>query len=262
VLFVVASVTSFPSAWSSQSLESNGTALCWNEMSAGQLWQSRKGVLNDSRLSWTVADLPSPLDDDEDRIMVAAATFDPSRQQLVQLNTSSDKVSALACKHFFLSSEEPEGDVTITSVKIKIGGDLVDAKSSTRISWTLCRERDCNKPENTDLTSNVTTLTAAAPSGEGWFSRLEFHLELKDHAPQHAILINELKLTVFYNWTATPAPTPARPITQRFYDSIADWTNLTIAIIVIAAFCCGIVCAGVVYSICRRGKKPIAYDKA
>jgi hypothetical protein len=246
---------------SSQALESNGTALCWNEMSAGQLWESRKASVNAGQLSWIVADLPSPLVDDDDRTMVAAATFDPSRQQLVQFN-GSGKVSALVCSHFFTASEEPDGDVTITSVKVKIGGDLVDAvTNSTRISWTLCREHDCTKPENAYVT-NQTTLTAAAPGGDGWFSKLKFLLELKEHAPQHAILINELKLIVSYNWTATPAPAPARPIIQRFYDSIADWTNLTIAIIVIAAFCCGIVCAGVVYSICRRGKKPIAYDKA
>jgi hypothetical protein len=88
---------------------------------------------------------------------------------------------------------------------------------------------------------------------------LGFRFNLSSRAEGYFV-INGIDLHV--NATVGKPSTTSRIvnyIADKF--GLRDYSVMSIVAVVITAFYCGIVCTGVVWSICRRGKKPIAYDK-
>lgn len=242
-------------------------------MSGGALWVSRKFVDG----AWLEKTLPAPLKEETDA-MVKLATFQPASKQLIALNVNrtakpNDAVQTLVCGAFFRRSDEPDGAFNVTRVAVEIEGDLVDGPEhsgdDTQFSWKVCLARKCSAAKKLTVHSNSTTVELdALPDADEALSAIQFKLEVTATPDVRSFVLKRLVLTLEYDVEPLP-PASTKPAggdddgTVAFYAaSLADWSMLSIVAIVITSFFCGIVCTGVVWSICRRGKKPIAYDKA
>lgn len=212
--------------------------------------------------------------------MIKLATFAPMSKQLLLLEYNrtlhTKGAQTLVCSAFFRRSDEPDGSFNVTRVALELDGDLVDgdmhATDDTQFSWQICLGFKCSAAKKLYVHDNTTKLTLdALPPADEVLSAVKFKLDVLDAPEQHRFIVKRLVLKIDYDFEPTPTTVAATATgstgsgndTVAFYSaSIADWSQLSIVAIVIASFCCGIVCAGVVWSICRRGKKPIAYDKA
>lgn len=191
----------------------------------------------------------------------------------------------LACAYFFKPSDVASLSIDVHSVSVELNGTMFAetpaAAAETTVltySLSLCWLRisspNCNTPVSggintagsTDVTAASLRVSASFPVGG------QSEVDLLDPVPALGIrfnfssraegyfVINGIDLQV--NATVGKPSTTARIvnyIADKF--GLRDYSIMSIVAVVITAFYCGIVCTGVVWSICRRGKKPIAYDK-
>lgn len=276
-----------------QFLPQTGSPLCWNllaSISSSTPWYRLRR--NDSasvfEKNWPFADrkLPTPLKDDVRE--AASARFDASNGQFVATKLD-EAANQLACAYFFQPSDIKSlgTPLDVHSITVAINGtifakDRASAEETRRLTygvsicWYGLAAPHCKLPVNggsiiagsVDVGANTfslnTTFDIGGPDELDLFepaSSLALHLNISSSRAAFFV-INGIDLQV--NATVgKPSSTGARIVSYIAdkFGVLRDFSAMSIAALVVTSFYCGVVCTGVIWSICRRGKKPIAYDK-
>jgi len=273
-------------------LTRHGKTLCWNLRSGPspstpwyRLRRNESASVFSDEWPFVDARLPSPLTDDVGQ--ASRARFDAADGQYI-VTELDESANELACAYFFLPSDiKALGPVyDVHSVVVTLNGTLFAkeralAEETRRLAygvsicWYGLAEPRCKLPVvgggviagSVDVTAATfslsTTFDIGGPDEVDLFepaTSLALHFNISSTRAAFFVL-NGVDLQV--NATVgKPLSTGTRIVTyiaDKF--GLRDTSAMTIAALIVTSFYCGVVCTGVIWSICRRGKKPIAYDK-